>query len=223
MLAIFDLDGTLIDTPSGIVESFSAVFFDMGKDVDANKIRATIGMPLEKAFGDLLGVDSSSGLVKRSINGYQDAFKSIVLPKAKSLIYGGVVEGLRELKKNNFLLAIATSKYQLSAINLLTAAGLYDMFHLVVGADDVAKKKPHPEMGYLILDKLNKKSEESFMVGDTTHDILMGNQVGIKTIAVTYGVHNIDTLKSAEPDVVVDNFSDAVESIMKYSCARAMV
>ena len=55
---IFDLDGTLIDTPRGIVETFIATLKSMDHDFDdADAIRSTIGLPLEKAFGKLLDID----------------------------------------------------------------------------------------------------------------------------------------------------------------------
>src|SRR3990167_6285844 len=211
---IFDLDGTLVDTPKGIVKTFLAVLKEMGYDaVNPDAVRETIGMPLEKAFGDLLGMAASSPLVTQAIKQYQALFKEIVLPNAKSLVFEDVDIGLQSLRERGISLAIATSKIYASAESLLKAAGLMDYFDIVLGADQVKNRKPDPEMGLMIMSHLKSVPEETIMVGDTTHDLLMGKEAGMKTIAVTYGVHDVDLLESAGPTKIVHHFSDVVSEV----------
>jgi len=206
---IFDLDGTLIDTPQGIIETFTAALNSMGVvGNDALAIRATIGIPLEQAFSSLLGVDQNDDQVTYGIKQYQALFKDIVLPKAEKLIFPGVERGLKILKAQGFALAVATSKVYNSAEALLKAAGLWEHFNLVVGADQVTRPKPHPEMGQLIMKKLSILAEHSVMVGDTTHDIFLAKNSGMRSIAVTYGVHDVEKLKSAKPTWIVDTFDE---------------
>lgn len=209
---IFDLDGTLIDTPSGIVETFIEVLTSMGvKNTDAPTIRATIGLPLEKAFGSLLQVDPNDVKVANAITQYQLFFKKIVLPNAKKLIFPGVEKGLETLKSQGFLLAVATSKFYASAEALLKAAGLFEYFNLVVGADQVSHPKPHPEMGFLVMKKLDVLPENAVMVGDTTHDLLMAKDAGMHSIAVTYGIHDIEKLKLSKPTWIVNTFDEVLK------------
>lgn len=214
LTVIFDLDGTLIDTPRGIVETFTASLKSMGvESIDAAAIKATIGLPLGKAFSLLLGVCADDDQVTLGIKQYQTLFKEIVLPKAQELIFSGVKEGLESLKSQNFTLAVATSKVYVSAEALLKAAGLWDYFDLVVGADHVVQPKPHPEMGHLVMSKLGVLAEHSVMVGDTTHDVLMAKGAGMRSIAVTYGIHDFKTLQSAEPTWIRDTFADVLHCI----------
>ena len=88
------------------------------------------------------------------------------------------------------------------------------MMRLWVGVDQVTNPKPHPEMGFLVLEKLAIKAEEAIMVGDTTHDILMANDSGIASLAVTYGVQEIEKLQSANPTWIVHSFSEAMEIML---------
>jgi phosphoglycolate phosphatase len=195
---IFDLDGTLIDTPRGIVESFTVALQTMGlESIDPLAIRATIGLPLDVAFSNLLSVERDHQSVQQSIVLYQTSFRDIVLPKAKDLIFPGVAKGLEVLKSKGLLLAVATSKVSKSAEALLKAAGLWDYFDFVICADHVKNPKPHPEMGLLVMQKLGVLPEHSIMVGDTTHDIFMANDSGMRSIAVSYGIHSIDKLNVA--------------------------
>lgn len=210
----FDLDGTLIDTPRGIVGTFSEVFKSIGKTgINPTSIRSTIGLPLEKAFGKLLEIEPPDERIADAIRRYQEFFKEIVLPKAKQLIFPGVQEGLTQLKKHEFRLCVATSKFFTSAEALLKAADLWDCFEIVVGADQVTKPKPDPEMAFYLMKKLNVMPENSIMVGDTTHDLIMARDANIRSIAVTYGIHDIKTLEAASPTWIAGNFSEVVNSL----------
>jgi phosphoglycolate phosphatase len=212
--AIFDLDGTLVDTPLAIVETFTAAFASMGVPArDPAAIRATIGLPLEKAFARLLEVPLDDGLVAQGVRQYQVLFRELILPKAARLLFPGVVEGLSELRGQGVALAVATSKFYSSADALLKAAGLRDQFNMVVGADQVKQPKPNPEMGLMILQALGVSANHAVMVGDTTHDLLMAKAAGMRSVAVTYGVHSVQELKSSEPTWVADTFDDVLKCI----------
>ncbi|MGY3803467.1 HAD family hydrolase [Pigmentibacter ruber] len=213
---IFDLDGTLIDTPAGIVEGFLYSLKCLNyNNVGVIDIRNTIGLPLEKAFASLLNVELENDLISLAIKNYHKAFNEIVLPKAKKLIFPGVIEGLTNLKEHGFILAIATSKYLKSANNLLSAAELLNYFDLIVGADLVKQAKPHPEMGLFVIEKLQLDPKNSFMIGDTTHDLLMAKDAGLRGIGVTYGIHDKSKLETAEPELISDNFNNVIQYILK--------
>lgn len=210
-LVIFDLDGTLVDTPRAIVEAFTATFVSMTVDTpDAAAIRATIGLPLERAFSTLLGVPPEDDKVTLGVKQYQVLFQELILPQAATLVFPGVADGLAALRGQGFTLAVATSKFYTSADALLKAAGLRDHFSMVVGADQVTHAKPHPEMGQLIMRELNVPPECAMMVGDTTHDLLMAAAIGIRSVAVTYGVHSVQELRSSNPTWLADTFDEAL-------------
>lgn len=213
---IFDLDGTLIDTPSGIIETISQVLKSQNLFVpDRSVIKATIGLPLEQAFSHLMQITQDDIDLKNAVKKYQTLFKEIVLPNAKNLVFPWVIEGLKKLRNEQFSIAIATSKIYQSAETLLKAAELWDNFDFILGADNVAFPKPHPEMGQIILKKLAVCEMNAVMVGDTTHDIKMANALGIPSIAVSYGVHDISTLQTVNPTWVVHSFSDVIKVCIK--------
>lgn len=210
----FDLDGTLVDTPSAIVETFTAAFASMGiQSQDASAIRATIGLPLEQAFGKLMGVSMDDAAVARGVQQYQVLFKELILPRAEKLLFPGVADGLATLRGQGFTLAVATSKFYTSADALLTAVGLRDRFAMVVGADQVRWPKPDPEMGQVIMREFGVSAQRAVMVGDTTHDLLMAKAAGMRSIAVTYGVHSVQELKSADPTWIADTFDDVLKCV----------
>lgn len=211
---VFDLDGTLVDSPRAIVEAFTEAFRSMGvRAPDASAVRATIGLPLEHAFGKLLGAPPDDDRVTRGVKQYQAAFREIVLPAASRLVFPGVADGLAALRRRDVALAVATSKFHASAEALLGSAGLRDFFGVVLGADEVTRPKPDPEMGRLILERIGVPAGRAAMVGDTTHDLLMARAVGMRSIGVTYGVHSRRELLSAEPSWLADSFDDVLACV----------
>ncbi|WP_051579411.1 HAD family hydrolase [Pseudonocardia acaciae] len=213
-VAIFDLDGTLVDTPTGIVRSFAAAFTELGVPVPAaDSIRATIGIPLTVAFAGFLGVTPDDRLVASAVARYQVAFAELVLPKAADLVYPGVVDGLEGLERDGFALAVATSKLNAGADALLTAAGIRDRFGVLVGADQVSNPKPAPDSALLVLGELGARASDAIMVGDATHDLRMAEAAGVRSIAVTYGAHGRAELASARPTWLVDSFPEVVGTL----------
>lgn len=211
LVVAFDLDGTLIDTPRAIVETFAAAFVAMGEPPrGASVIRSTIGLPLEQAFGKLLGLPTNDIRVAEGVRQYQIHFRELVLPRGRALVFPGVVDGLATLRARGMVLTVATSKFHASAEALLRAANLWEEFSLVVGADQVTRPKPDPEMGRLIMRELRVTADRVVMVGDTTHDLLMAKAAGVRGIAVSYGIHTVPKLRSVGPLMVADTFAEVV-------------
>ncbi|WP_330334087.1 HAD family hydrolase [Streptomyces sp. NBC_00536] len=210
-LAVFDLDGTLVDSPRAIVSTFGAAFDALGVTRPADlAVRATIGLPLERAFALLLEREPADAQVAEAVRLYRKFFDTIVLPQAPGLVFPGVVEGLARLREDGVALAVATSKFHAPADALLTAAGLRASFAVVIGADEVTRPKPDPESGQVILERLAVAAEHAVMVGDTTHDLLMAKAAGMRSVAVTYGVHSAAELATAGPTWVADTFEEVV-------------
>jgi phosphoglycolate phosphatase len=214
-MVIFDLDGTLVDTPTAIVENFVAAFDFLGtaSAPPEAEIRATIGLPLEQSFAKLLGVPVDDALVVRGVAQYQKLYPEIVLPRARELVFPGVGDGLRRLRDHGFTLAIATSKRYTSAHALLVAAGLREHFDTVVGADQVRRPKPDPEAALQIADRLGIAVRRGVVVGDTAYDLLMAKAAGMRSIGVTYGVHSRHELDQADPTWTADSFDEVVRAI----------
>ncbi|MDF5753535.1 HAD family hydrolase [Spongiactinospora sp. TRM90649] len=208
-VAVFDLDGTIVDTPRAIVESFTAALAAFGTELPAPaEIRATIGLPLEQAVGKLLGVAADDPRTGEGVRRYQAHFREHILPRAAELLFPGARDGLTALSERGAALAVATSKHYASADALLSAAGIRDLFRVVVGADQVTHPKPHPESGHAVLTACALPAERAVMVGDTTHDLLMAKACGMRSIAVTYGVHSLPELRAAGPTWIAGTFDE---------------
>lgn len=206
-LLIFDLDGTLVDSAAGICASCQAACEILGYERPSDEIiRPMIGLSLRFLFQTVLPVETTSTTIDRAIDEYRLAFDRIALPTTKT--FPSVEAELQRWKSSGRQLAIATSKRTDIAIKVLRQAQLLELFHLVVGADQVARGKPHADMALHVLSQLGVDRTQAAMIGDTTHDIGMAHAAGITVYAVSYGVHDIKTLREARPEAIVDHFAD---------------
>ena len=212
---IFDLDGTLVDTPYVIVQTALAALEERGcAGPTADAIRATIGLPLTIAFSGLLGLPEAHGNVQGCVAEYRRLWRERVVPRSKEFLYPGVAEGIAELRRGGLRLGVATSKAQAGAVVQLEAAGIAQFFEVIAGYDAVSRPKPEPDLALYVLDKLGLSPEATVMVGDTTHDLLMARAAGLRAIAVTYGAQSEATLRAENPPYVARDFA-GVLAILK--------
>jgi len=196
MLVIFDLDGTLIDTKQEILEVFSQAFENLGKKLDIYKMEKNIGLPLEELLEALLGKYDER---------FEKEIKRIYYSPRERKIR--VFPGLNEIIKNNdFKKAILTSKRRKTALTDLRYLSIDGYFPIIIGADDVVKRKPCKEGIEKIIELADcKNKKDVFMVGDTEMDIMAAKNAGVKSIAVTWGFRDEDFLKKYGPDYIVHN------------------
>jgi len=212
---IFDLDGTLVDTPYVIVQTALAALEEKGcTGPTADAIRATIGLPLTIAFSGLLGLPEDHGNVLGCVDEYRRLWRERVVPRSKEFLYPGVLEGIAQLHQSGVRMGVATSKAQAGAVAQLEAAGIARYFEVVAGYDAVSRPKPEPDLALYVVDKLGVLPESAVVVGDTTHDLLMARAAGLRAIAVTYGAQSEATLRGESPPFVAQDFA-GVLAILK--------
>lgn len=204
---IFDLDGTLTDTTTGIVEAARVALATVGAcRPPADQVKPLIGLPLEQMFGRLLPPGSTAAAVAACISAYRSYYDRAIMPRTR--LFPDARDALERCRAAGVRLAVATSKLTPLAEQALAIAGARHYFDLVVGSDQVRQPKPHPEMVYLILAALAVVPQEALMVGDAIHDIAMGRAAGLTTCGVATGAANRDTLHAAGADYVVANLDE---------------
>lgn len=200
---LFDLDGTLIDTPGVIVETAQAVLRSLGRgEADPARVRATIGLPLQEAFADLLGAEASSALAQEAVARYRERWRAEVSPRVHTLRFPGALEGLQALRARGLKLAVVTGKTQAGADGTVEAAGLRPLFDFVGGYDAAPRPKPHADLALLALERLAIAPGEAVLVGDALLDLGMARAAGVRSIAVTWGAQPEETLRAERPDWV---------------------
>lgn len=210
-LCVFDFDGTLGDTANVILNTLRATFAEMGLPPKAEgDCRSVIGLPLERCFSTLFPLDETRA--EECAATYRRLFPTFDTDDAVTL-FPHVRATLESLKNRGVLVALASSRGHESLASYVRRLGLTGWVDYVVGADDVAHAKPHPEPVRKILEVFGIKPAECLVVGDAPYDILMGRNAGCLTCAVTYGNGTREELKAAGADRLVDDFGEILSML----------
>lgn len=207
---LFDFDGTLVDSAPGIVKTMEQTFLRMNIAVPSEfDMRATIGLPLQKAL-QLLGKLNEKDAI-RATEIYRELFPIYEVNYVK--VFPSVLDVLKRLKDKGIRMAIVTSRDRTSYELIAEKRGLSMMFETIVTGADGIIPKPAPDMVHVLLNRMNISANETLVVGDTTFDIMMGNTAQCRTCAVTYGNHDENTLRNAQPTYVINSFSELLNII----------
>ena len=206
-LIILDFDGTLGDTRANIVQTMRRTLERLGYPIpDEPTIAATIGVPLEKGFEQMLPGISPADVALCAAT-YREIFEKCRKEMIPDL-FPHVKETLEALKENGFILTVASSRSYGSLKQFLQDMGIAPYISYVLGANSVTHAKPHPEPVLKTMADLGYAPDETRVVGDMPVDILMGKGAGARTCAVTYGNASREELAAAGADLIIDDFSE---------------
>lgn len=182
--AVFDVDGTLIDSNGAHAETWAQAFREHGVAADAAAIRPLIGMGGDKLLPKVAHTTEDSALGKK-IGARKKALFSERLshlgptPGARALV--------RFLRDAGVDLVIATSAGDDEMRGLLETAGVDDLFPLRTSKDDAGESKPDPDVVHAAMARANARPQTTVMIGDTPYDIEAAARAGVRTIALRCG------------------------------------
>lgn len=182
-LIIFDLDGTLIDTREGVLISFKYVFDKYNLSIsDDESINRFIGPSLLKTFRDHFNLKGDE--LFGAINDFREYYANGNIFKAK--LYDRMEYILNELKRQKYLLAVATNKNEVHAHMVLEHFGIDKYFDIMEGSNrtETLQKK---DIINNVLSKLNIDNGNALMIGDATTDLEGAMLSKVDFLAVCYG------------------------------------
>lgn len=183
---IFDLDGTLSNSKEGITKSVQYAISKFGiEEPDLNNLEHFIGPPLVDELMKSYNFTKEQAL--DAVEFYRKRYKPIGIYETE--IYPGTEEMLKELRNNNKYIALATSKPQPMAEEVLRYLKIDGYFHKVMGAELKGPRQSKAAVLEALFDEMPDKiaREQCVMIGDTCFDIDGANTIGIDSIGVSYG------------------------------------
>jgi pyrophosphatase PpaX len=204
--ALFDLDGTLIDSIRLILDSYHHTLsqHNLPARTDEEWLRG-VGTPLHIQFS---AWQESPEMLEEMIATYR-AF-NLEHHDRMVTIYPGVLDAVREIKAAGIQTGLVTSKNRPGAIKGLKLVGLEALMDVLVCADEVANPKPHPEPVEKAVALLGANPTTTVYVGDSIHDMLSGRAAGVRTAAALWGPFKRSHLESAKPDYWLETPADLV-------------
>lgn len=208
-LLIFDWDGTLVDSIERIVTSLQhASRQAAGIDVSSTQARDVIGLGLMEAIAALhpqLHSKQHSALLHEIADSYRQHY--LYQNPVPAPLFDGVADLLHELQDKGYKLAISTGKSRAGLDASIDEHDVSDYFVTTRCAGE-NRSKPHPEMLHEILQELNFSADQALMIGDSEHDLKMANNAGVRSIGVTHGVHDADTLAKHNPLICLNHITE---------------
>ncbi|MDF1528264.1 MAG: HAD-IA family hydrolase [Sedimenticola sp.] len=204
-LLVFDWDGTLMDSEARIVSCVKGAARDMAIDAPADEqIRNIIGLGLKEAL-EMLFPGSDNAFKEQFIDHYRHYFLNE--DSTPSLLFPNSLTVLNRLAEQDYLLAVATGKGRPGLNKVLEETGLKLLFHSTRCADETFSK-PHPEMLLQIMDELGVEPDNTLMIGDTEYDLQMAINAKTHSLAVSYGVHEVERLNQFNPLGCLDDIAE---------------
>ncbi|MES2496319.1 MAG: HAD-IA family hydrolase [Pseudomonadota bacterium] len=203
-LAIFDCDGTLVDSQANICRAMAEAFIvEKLAPPDDAAIRRIVGLSLTQAVAKLLP-DAGHDLHVRVGETYKHVFRAMRgAGEVDEPLFPGIVEVLRALDAEGWMLAVATGKSDRGLKHCLEVHGIDRMFVSLQTADR-HPSKPHPSMIYQAIADAGATIETSAMIGDTSFDIGMATNAGCVAVGVAWGYHAPDELFDEGAHYVAD-------------------
>ncbi|MEY4500246.1 MAG: hypothetical protein RIS52_136 [Pseudomonadota bacterium] len=188
-LALFDCDGTLVDSQHNIILCMDDAFHQAGLTPPSrDETKRIVGLSLLPAM-QVLAPDGEHDLHLQLAEDYKSAFQRL---RGNGLmeepLFEGIVEALAHLAAEGWQLGVATGKSDRGLALCLAEHNLTDFFVTLQTADR-HPSKPHPSMVTLAMAEAGASPETTIMIGDTSFDMAMGVAAGARSLGVDWGYH----------------------------------
>lgn len=200
-LIMFDLDGTLADTGPDLADAvnYTRAHFKL-QALPNDMVYAHVGYGVEHLLKHSLPQqDQFSEVMRVFLARYENHLldKTVLYPSVR-----GVLDCFRDKRR-----VVVTNKMHRLANAIMRGLGVENQFDAILGGDSVPDKKPHPALLNEVLRRYPVPVRRALMVGDGDTDVEAGKRAGVVTCGVTYGLGNVNDLRAAQPDFVIDDLN----------------
>jgi HAD superfamily hydrolase (TIGR01549 family) len=184
--AIFDIDGTLVDSVDLHAEAWQLTFEKFGKAVSFTDVRRQIGKGGDQLLPVFLSPIELEEFGKELETYRSELFKREYLPRVKA--FPNVRELFERLRQDDKRLALASSAKEAELERYKTIAHINDLIEAETSSDAAEKSKPHPDIFEAALSKLHDVSPDQVIaVGDTPYDAIAAARANLRTIGMLSG------------------------------------
>jgi len=209
--ALFDFDGTLVDTTEMIYQGMRhAASTVLGRDdIPRETLLANVGQPLPRQM-ELMDAEKAELLLEAYRHHHEENHDALIQE------FPQVAQALSRLRFAGIKVAVVTSKRRVSVeMALNNFPDLRNVVDRFVTMEDTNEHKPHPEPLWRGLELLGGvPKEEAAYVGDSPFDVEAAKAAGLTSVAVSWGAFSEDRLREAEPDHLVSDIESVVDVLL---------
>ncbi len=208
--AIFDLDGTLIDSIEDIADSMNAVLREGGfPEHDLKSYKIFVGNGIKTLVRRALPKDSPEVVVESCYTAMMTRYEKYC--DVKSVPYKGIPELLGELHDRGLKMAVLSNKADRITKRVIGTLLSKIPFVSVEGLKDEATKKPNPSNAFIICSRMGVRPEEILYLGDTGIDMETARRAGFFAVGVLWGFRGKDELISNGAEVLIGSPDEVLE------------
>jgi 2,3-diketo-5-methylthio-1-phosphopentane phosphatase/HAD superfamily hydrolase (TIGR01509 family) len=205
---IFDLDGTLIEAYEAIHIGLNEALQVCGKEgIPSRDLKSYLKADLEATLAGFFSPEEIPTIIPIMRKKYEEVYLD------KTHFLDGAEEILEALHSNGILLGVASNKFGRFSRGALNHLGVARLFRAVIGAGDVPRNKPFPDMLHSVLKAMDLPSEDVVFVGDTLTDVETGKQAGVDVYALPTGYDSKDKLARGRPKRILRNLKEIVHRV----------
>jgi len=212
---VFDLDGTLADTGMDLINAANLCFRARG-----------LGDLLDPAVDKGIGMKGGRAMLTAGFTRYFGAADEAMLledyPKllthyAENIdvytkMFPGAVTAIRQLRAAGYAVGICTNKPEGLAETLLQRLGVRDLFDVMIGADTLSERKPHPMPLVECVKRLGGDISRTILVGDTITDHNTARAAGVTSLLVTFGPDG-ENVRNLNADALLTHYDGLQEVV----------
>src|SRR6195952_2616804 len=193
--AIFDVDGTLLDSVDLHALAWHEAMVKFGHDVGFEQARGQIGKGGDKLIPHFLSEDAERDHGKEMEEWRGRRFKSEYMPLVRP--FSAVPDLLRRVRDAGLRIAVASSAKKDEVDKYLDIARIADLVDLTTSSDDAAESKPAPDIFEIVLKKLDIAGADAVAIGDTPYDAEAAGKARVTTVGVLCGGFTEISLRQA--------------------------
>lgn len=201
-LAIFDLDGTILNTLDDLCDSvnYALSTYSMPKRT-LDEVRSFVGDGIMKLIERSVPINTPEEQIIRVFESFTAYYRNNSANKTRP--YNGVNELLRSLRKKGVITTVLSNKADF-AVRSLCNVYFNGLFDYVAGEKEGMPRKPSPDGVFQILNKYNVAVKDAIYIGDSDVDFSTAQNAGIDYVLVSWGFRSKDFLLSSGAVNVVD-------------------
>lgn len=210
--AIFDLDGTLLNTLEDLTDSVNHVLQQFGFPLHSpQEIRRFLGNGIRVLMEEAVPAGTAPETFEQAF----EAFRAYYTDHCaiKTAPYPGIVDVLRRLKDAGFHIAVVSNKND-EAVKILMEQHFPGLVDSCMGVKEGIRKKPAPDSVYEVMRELGATGEDAVYIGDSEVDKETADNAGLDCISVTWGFRDRELLESLHPYKLVDDAEELYQTLV---------
>ena len=211
-LAIFDMDGTILNTLEDLKISINHALVENGfPERTFEEVRRFVGNGLQKLVERSVPEGTDEEKQKEVLASFDRYYAVHCADYTKP--YQGITDALRELKKRNIKTAVVSNKpdYGVQSLCEKYFKGLFDF---PVGMKEGMRKKPAPDAVLHVLKHFEIAKEDAVFIGDSDVDVKTATNAGLACVGVTWGFRDREVLETAGAGIIVDDTEEMLKEIL---------